>query len=434
MWAVRLMSLVGVALAAVPALSAAPPREIAPAVVTVWSHENVDSPEFLALARIVKTFNHRQHRYRVELVSAIYREYDRWIRSSALNGTLPCLLNLDGPYLYEFVWSGYLQPLDRFAPRELLRDMLPSIVAQGTYHGRLYSLSQYESALALWGNRRYLLRAGVRIPTLESPWTLQEFEDALGKLQALPGIEYAIDFSAQSTNRTGRSMEIYTYEYAPILQGFGGDLAGREGGGPAARTLDGPRSIVAMEHLQHWFQHGWSKADPLSAHSLPEGRAALSWYGNWGYPDYHRALGNDLIVMPLPDFGYGVKTGMGSFTWGISSTCPNPRGAWEFLSFLLSPDSILAVSNATGLMPARRSALERSKLYGVHGPLRMLVRQLDGGFAVPRPATPAYGTITTAFAEASVRIIAGGDVGSELHQAANRIDREIAQRHGYPHQ
>jgi multiple sugar transport system substrate-binding protein len=92
------------------------------------------------------------------------------------------------------------------------------------------------------------------------------------------------------------------------------------------------------------------------------------------------------------------------------------------------------MSNATGLMPARRSALERSKLYGENGPLRMLVRQLDGGFAVPRPATPAYGTITTAFAEAAVRIIGGGDVGFELHKAADRIDREVAQRHGYPHQ
>jgi multiple sugar transport system substrate-binding protein len=428
------MSLLAVASVPAPGLSAVPPAEIAPAVITVWSHENIDSSEFMALASVVNAFNRKQHVYRVELVSAIYREYDRWIRSAALNGTLPCVLNFDGPWLYEFVWSGYLQPLDQFASPELLRDMLPSVVAQGSYHGRLYSLSQYESALALWGNRRYLIQAGLRIPTLASPWTLQEFEDALEKLHALPEIEYAIDFNAQASNRTGRSTEIYTYEYAPILQGFGGDLAGREGSGPASGTLAGPRSIIAMKHLQQWFQRGWSQAGPLSENALPEGRAALSWYGNWGYPNYHRALGKDLILMPLPDFGHGVKTGIGGFTWGISSTCHNPRGAWEFLRFLLSPEAILTMSNATGLMPARRSALERSNLYGVNGPLRMLVRQLDGGFAVPRPETPAYGTITAAFAEAAVRIIGGGDVGSELHKAADRIDREVAQRHGYPHQ
>jgi multiple sugar transport system substrate-binding protein len=428
------MSLLAFALAGSPALSAAPSTPTAPATVTVWSHDHIDSPEFEVLAAAAARFNRRQHVYRIELVSALYREYDRWVRSSALNGTLPCLLNFDGPYLYEFVWSGYLQPLDQFAPPELLSDMLPSILAQGTYHGRLYSLSQYESGMALWGNRRYLTRAGVRIPTLDRPWTLQEFEQALQKLQALPGIEYPIDFSAQLATRIGRSTEFYTYAYSPILQGFGGDLAARDGRGSAADTLAGPQSITAMKHFQQWFQRGWSSADPLSAHSFPEGRAALSWYGNWGYPDYHRALGGDLVLLPLPDFGHGIKTGVGAFTWGISSTCRHPRGAWAFLSFLLSPEEILRMTNATGMMPARRSALGHSRRYGVNGPLHLLVQQLDAGLAVPRPATPAYATITTAFADAAVQIVEGGDVESELRNAADRIDGEIARRHGYPHQ
>src|SRR5687767_15335853 len=44
-----------------------------------------------------------------------------------------------------------------------------------------------------------------------------------------------------------------------------------------------------------------------------KGRVALSWTGHWKYPSYRAALGRDLILLPLPDFGHGVKTGMGSW-------------------------------------------------------------------------------------------------------------------------
>jgi len=52
-------------------------------------------------------------------------------------------------YLSAFAWPGYLQPIDRFVPPDVLRDFLPSIVAQGTYRGRLYSLGEYDSGMGL---------------------------------------------------------------------------------------------------------------------------------------------------------------------------------------------------------------------------------------------------------------------------------------------
>ena len=421
-----------------PASQAGGPRTVATAAalsdaqtraVTVWTHEHVNSREFAVLADAAAKFNERQRAYRVELLSSLYTNYEKWIQGAAINGTLPCLLEFDGPYLHEFVWSGYLQPLDRYATPELRSDLLPSILAQGTHRGRLYSLGQYESGLALWGNRRYLAAAGVRIPTLDAPWSLTEFEHALQKLQALPGIDYAIDMGAYSA-----SDEFYTYAYSPILQSFGGDLVDRKAGGTAGQVLDGRQSIAAMQHFQHWFKQGWARAELERASRLPTRKAALAWTGNWMYFEYHRALGEDLVLLPLPDLGHGVKTGTGSWAWAISSTCRDPDGAWAFLNFLLSPEEILRMTNSSGTMPARRSVLARSSLYGAAGPMRIFVKELDAGMGVPRPATPAYGTISAAFAAATVGIIAGGNVDAELSNAAHRIDAEIARRHGYPHE
>jgi multiple sugar transport system substrate-binding protein len=108
---------------------------------------------------------------------------------------LPCLLDFDGPFVYNYAWSGYLLPLDEYVSAEVKADFLPSIIEQGTFAGKLYSLGTFDSGLTIWGNKAYLEKAGVRIPTgIDDAWTQEEFMDALKKLQALDEVEYAIDF------------------------------------------------------------------------------------------------------------------------------------------------------------------------------------------------------------------------------------------------
>jgi multiple sugar transport system substrate-binding protein len=396
-------------------------------VFSAWTHETMNDPAFSVLREAAEAFNHNQTVYRVELFPSINVGYEERLRSGAATGTLPCLLEFDGPYLPALAWRGYLQPIGRFVPRELMEDLLPSIITEGTYDDHLYSLGQFESGLGLWGNRRYLAAADIRIPTVEAPWSLEEFEQALQRLGALDGVEYALDLGIY----IGVS-EYYPYAYAPILQGFGGDLVDRGHYWSAKGVIDGPRSVVAMKHFQHWIEAGWSRAVVDRSDDFIRGKTALSWGGHWQYPKYVKALGKDLVLMPLPDFGQGIKTGMGSYSWGISSTCHDPAGAWAFLSYLLSPGEILRMSIANGAIPARRSVLARSPLYGGDGPLRIFAQQLSLRFGVPRPTTPAYPAIHSAFSKAMNAIIAGNDVQSELTKAAEAIDQDIAANHGYP--
>lgn len=401
--------------------------EVPPKTIVAWTHEDAGSSEFDILKQAAEQFNRQQHAYRIEIISSLRRDYEAWVQREAATGTLPCLVEFDGPRLAEMAWSQYLQPIDRFVPPDMLRDFLPSIVTQGTYQGRLYSLGQYDSGVALWGNRRYLRAAGLRIPTLQSPWNLAEFEDALEKLSALKEVDYAINLSIYV-----RHHEFYSYGYAPILQSFGGDLIDRRNYQTAKGVLDGPQSVEAMKHFQKWVRKGWTKVVSDRQDDFATGKAALSWRGHWGYPPYHKALGEDLVLMPLPDFGKGVKTGMGSLAWGISSTCREPEGAWSFLAHLLSPEEIVRMTNVNAAMPARRSAMAQSPLYGPNGPLRFFVQQLEAG-GVPRPPTPVYGTISKVFAEAVGNIVAGADVQAELSQAADIIDQAIVANRGYPY-
>jgi multiple sugar transport system substrate-binding protein len=398
-------------------------------IINVWTHEGANTPAFAALKTAAETFNRSQGARKVNIVPSLYRYYEERVQSAAATGTLPCVLEIDGPFVQAFAWGGYLQSIDKFVTKELLDDLLPTIVVQGTYNGRLYTLGQFESGLGLWGNDRYLTRVGVRMPTIEAPWSLTEFEHVLDKLAALADLDYALDLAVYA----GQS-EFYSYAYAPILQGFGGDLV-RRGTKPSAQgVLDGSRSVAAMRRFQHWFEKGWTQAVFDRADDFEKRTVALSWTGHWKYPSYRAALGQDLVLLPLPDFGRGIKTGMGSWSWGISSTCRDAAGAWAFLDHLMSTREIVRVTNANGAVPARQSVVARSKLYGDSGPLRIFAQQLNADLGVPRPATPGYGTISRSFSAAVGEIIAGKDVQAALSEAARRIDADIARNRGYPTQ
>ena len=409
------------------AASATPAKAEPPTIVTVRMHSDPAAPEYLIIKAEADAFNRRQNLYRVDFGSALRRDYATWVHHEAANGTLPCLLSFDGPYLAEFAWPHYFQPIDKFVPAPMLNDFLPSIVAQGSYQGRLYGLGQFDSGVVLLGNLRYLRAAGARIPTLHTPWSLAEFEQVLARLATLDELAYPISFAAFN----GRGNEFFPFAFAPIIQGFGGDLIDRGPLGRAKGVLDGPRSVEALTHFQRWFAAGWAAhADRPS--DLAQGKAALHWNGHWAYRPALAALGQDLVVMPLPDFGHGIKTGMGSWGWAMSSTCPTPAGAWAFLADLLTTESILRMTNRNGAVPARRSALRQSALYGKDGPLRLIRQQLELA-GVPRPATPAYGTISLAFRNAVANIIRGADPQSELSKAAETIDRTIAANQDYPY-
>lgn len=394
--------------------------------VTVWFHSG-KGPEREALSAQVEAFNAQQDQYRVVADQLPEGTYNDQVQAAALSNDLPCLLDFDGPFIYNYAWSGFLQPIDRYVSDELRSDVLPSILDQGTYAGDLYSLGTFDSGLGLYANRAYLEAAGVRIPTsVEDAWTLEEFEDALAALTALDEVEYALDLKFNY----GQG-EWFTYGFAPILWSAGAGLVDRDGY-QNADPLRSDAAVTAMEHFQSWFENGWTTNAPAGDVDFHERKiAALSWVGHWQYNPHVEALGDDLVLLPLPDFGTGSKTGLGSWNWGITTGCEVPDGAWAFLEFLMQPDEILRMTDANGAVPARFSAIEMSDLYGEGGPLELFIEQLETS-AVARPQTPAYPVITDAFAEAVANIAGGADVEAELNRAADRIEQDIEDNRGYP--
>lgn len=396
--------------------------------VDVWFHSGKGEERDVLDAQVTD-FNAMQDEIQINAVQLPEGSYNDQVNAAALAGDLPCLLDFDGPFVYNYAWSGYLSPIDGYVSDDLKADFLPSIINQGTYGGNLYSLGTFDSGLAIWGNKSYLDAAGVRIPTgIDDAWSKEEFVDALEKLQALDEVEYAIDFKMNYG-----AGEWFTYGFSPLMQSFGGDLIDRSDYQSADGVLNSPESVEALTFFQSLFEDGYAEASQAGDDCFYGSKTcALSWVGHWMWGPHSEGLGEDAILIPMPDFGNGAVTGMGSWNWGLTSSCEHPDAAWEFLSFLISPEEILHMTNANGAVPARKSAYAQSELFVEDGQLNVFIQQLDGGVALERPVTPAYPVITTAYAEAINNIVAGADVQDELDKAVEKIDQDIEDNQGYP--
>ena len=391
----------------------------------VWAHAGQAAERQVLKSQVVR-FNQQAAGINIKLTFIPERDYNAQIQAAALAGDLPDILEFDGPYLYNYIWQNHLLPLETMLPQAVIKDLLPSIIAQGTHGQHLYSVGVFDSGLGLYARRSALQSISARIPaSAADAWSVEEFNNVLTQLQQQDSDKAVMDLKL---NYTG---EWFTYGFSPILQSAGVDLINRETYQTSTGILNNVKAVVAMQQVQNWIQKGL--VDPnLDDAAFITGRVALSWTGHWEYTRYKEAWQDDLIVLPLPDFGEGSKTGQGSWNWGISNKSRYPKAAAEFIRFLLKTGEVLAMSNANGAVPGTRSAVLQSILYGAQGDLHLFADQLLQGVAISRPKTPAYPVITTEFQQVFQQIRNGADVKQSLDRAAMKIDQDIRDNKGYP--
>ncbi|MGB5493329.1 MAG: extracellular solute-binding protein [Sedimenticolaceae bacterium] len=394
-------------------------------VLEVWAHAG-QAAERQVLERQAARFGEMQPDIDVRLTFIPERSYNAQVQAAAVAGELPDVLEFDGPFLFNYAWQGRLQSLDGLLAVETQQDLLPSISQQGRYLGRLYGVGTFDSGLGIYARRSALQAADIRIPSdPQDAWDAGEFGAILKTLAERDADGMVLDLKL---NYAG---EWFTYAFSPLLQSAGGDLIDRSTYQSADGVLNGSSSVAAMTALQDWFSGGY--VDPnLDDAAFVSGRVAFSWAGHWEYARYAAALGDDLVLLPLPDFGQGSRTGQGSWVWGITKDSEDPQAAARWLEFLLQPAEVLIMATANGAVPANQAAVARSPLYGRDGPLRLFTRQLLGGLSVPRPQTPAYPVITSAFQQAFRDIRNGADVQATLDAAVAVIDQDIRDNQGYP--
>lgn len=393
--------------------------------IKVWALDG-QSAENAAIQKIVDNFTAAEG-IKVEMQFIPADSFQKTVETSAPED-LPDVLEVDGPVIANFAYNKRIAPLSQFVSEGTIKNQTEAIKGQNTVGEDLYAVGMMNSGLAMWGNKKQLDAAGVTMPTkVQDAWTAKEFSDVLAKLaKADPDGK---PFGMGETN--GLTSEYGIYAFAPIVWSAG---TGILKDGKATGSLDSPNAVEALSTFASWRQY----TDPdTNGTAFQGGKVALNWMGNWLYPAYKEALGDDLVVGPLPDFGQGAKTGSGTIAWSVGGYTKNGAAAGKLLDYLMSDKVVAEYTAANGAPPATKSALKASALYGEGGPLAFLASQLDSAcptedklskdcVAVSRPITPGYPIITAEFGKAVGAIWGGADPTGALEGAARAIDRNFS--------
>jgi multiple sugar transport system substrate-binding protein len=393
--------------------------------IEIWWHEGAEA-EVEMVETFVEEFNSSQDSVSAELTLVPEADYASTLSGAAASDELPDVVDTDASFAFNYAWSGDLQPIDSCVPDDIQSDLLTSIVNQGTYADKLWAVGMFDSGLGLYASRSALKEVGARVP--EGPddaWTVDEFNQILSDLQAA-GFERPLDLK----KNYGQG-EYYSYGFAPIVWSAGADLIDRDGFDSADGALNNDAAVEALSEFQGWFESGYVDDNTDDA-AFVEGRSALSWVGHWEYNRYKEELGNDLVVVPLPDFGSGTATGQGSWQWAIGSNASDADAAWSWIEFTLQPEQQERMAEASGAIPSRVSVAEGMEKFGSGGDLELFVTQHEQEVSVARPPHPAYQVISSAFNQAIQTIIDGGDVKTALDGAVKEIDEDIEDNEGYP--
>lgn len=382
-------------------------------VVTIWAHEG-QPEEKQTLQNIVDAFNNTQTGITAKIEFKQEQGYGDRVNAAAISGQLPDILEVDGPYTARFADIGILDPIGTDIPSEMRDDFLDTIISQGTYNGRLYTLGAFDSTVALFYDRALMEECGISPPDkVENAWAWDDFVSALRVIK-----EKKPDILPLETFMSWGG-EWLTYAFTPLMWSNNGQLIS-EDGTRTSGVLDSNDNIEALTLWQQLFSEGLADVNAPEG-QFERGRAAMAWgvFNRW--PIYKEA-GLDFAMTPLPFF-IKPASPSGSWCWGITKQCSNREPAVKVLTWILDPEQGIApMCRANGGIPARNSAVPLMPDYAATRQLFIDQLNISGR---SRPATPGYATLTSELSRALGDIARGSDVKETLARAAKAVDMTL---------
>lgn len=229
--------------------------------------------------------------------------------------------------------------------------------------------------------------------TVDDAWTMREFESICARL--VGKCDLPVDLQLYNAND-----EMATYLLYPFILAGGGTFLSSDGM-TATGYFDSAATVAAFDRLRGWVNNGYTSFDASNV-GFYTGKIAMYLSSGWSIPEirnqYTQQLGDDWGILPYPkgDGDTGIAaSATGSWSFGMTKQCATPEKAAIVLEWLVSTDSSVAITDATGMIPARRSAVEE-KGYTAGSPEYVLYDQLNKT-GKTRPGTIAYPEFSSRF-------------------------------------
>lgn len=320
-----------------------------------------------SLNELIDQFNKRQTKYYVVGINqGSYQSLSQKLIASLYAGTNPAVSQMYESWANRYFTYGYLQPVEHFLAedpayaKQLKADLLPVFLE----NGRLPDPKTGEEVLAT-------------LPFNKSVYMLMINDTLMRELgHEKPPQTWAelLALSRQMVVRKGNTIERYGFATRATLEAFTVNLfmTGLNYLDEDEKIqFDGPEGQHAMALLSE-FVSGEERSGYVEAGYLNSvfGAQKVGMYigSTASFPFNDQAVGNKFIwrAYPLPasDGEHAGRTLAQGTNIGIFSKVPaeEQEGAWEFIKFLLEPESVAKWSMDTGYVPVSHSALNLPKM------------------------------------------------------------------------
>ncbi|RAJ65550.1 ABC-type glycerol-3-phosphate transport system substrate-binding protein [Streptomyces sp. Amel2xB2] len=317
-----------------------------------WQKESIEVNKALVAA-----WNEHNPSARVRYVQGSWESVHDQLLTSFEGGEAPDVIHDEANDLTDFAHGGYLADLRPLLPPDLKRQISRANWDTATIEGGVYGVPFLHDPRVLVANRKLLERSGVRTPTVQRPWSWEEFEDAAKEL-TVRGRTYGVAWSMKEPVNQSVNLTLST----------GGAVFHRERGKDVIR-FDEPDSAVAeLIHRQVNTDRTAARSSLGMAGSdtLPgffAGRYAILPL-NFSFRQQVRQQapdGFEWVTLPMPAGrgapGGGQLQGVSPQTLSVAQDTSRKKAAMAFIAFMTRPDHMARLAKGDWLVPAGTEAL-----------------------------------------------------------------------------
>lgn len=271
----------------------------------------------------------------------------------------PDIAIMYGNYIHDWAQKGLLADLTPYTQNSTIDfdDMLP--MAKFYDQGKLYGATATLETILVYYNKQIFADAGVTEEDVKG-WTWDEYVEILRKVTVDQNGNHPgdADFNSKKVKTWGTFVPTASYINEPLLWSNGGAYFEPDGSGLA---VDRPESMEVLQKLVDLTFV--EKVAPTSADMagmssqikmLKDGRLASFISGTYDIAGFVSEDWYDYGVAELPIFKESANQ-----LWGepvvIFESCEHKEAAFEFLQYLINPESCLKLSEEGSCIPAFKS-------------------------------------------------------------------------------
>ena len=390
-------------------------------IIKIMFHVDEKSAEGQAYKKRIDAFNAEYKDKKIK-ASASYiartagaADYEQKLTGMQNEGSLPDIITFDAPNCASYANSGLIYDISDIVPEDVQEDFL----SLNKYDGKLYGLPIQESSAGFYYNKRMFAEANVDVSgySVDNPWTFAQFKDVCQKLKNAG--KTAVDMRLDATKD-----ETATYLLYPFIYAAGGEFLSADGY-TANGYFNSAETQSGFQFLKDLVTAGYTSY-AIGATDFFDGKVGMYLSSGWTIPDLDNKYRDQFPnrdawgLLPYPK-GTASASATGSWSFAITDNHHEDKTQIkELLLWLVTAESSKGITDATGMIPARKSVETN---YGAGSPEAVLLSQL-AKTGRERPATVGYPQFSNNFRQV-IYDMKDKSVATVLNEKATALQAEL---------